>query len=381
MANSLTLVPRGSATYREFERLYRLARSLRTTATDRWNGDLVAGGGENMGAVHPKTGAIRLSTDHVLRHLQGSGFNSTPSERAQALATILHETTHAGMRIDAPDQPNAVRAEHALKVIEGFAEVRAMTDFTAFAVRAGYGKLPFPKPAYQAPHAAVDELIHQASGARQTRGQLLDVAVRGPGVMHLDQLADCVVRNRLEDVVPAREVDRRAVRAALIATMVVPGWLQLTDKVGADVGRAVADGIRRGLDAKVDQIRQHYRAQPAQVFPADGPNAEAVRVAEGNRLAALPAPDASDRIDRSAPDAGDRLDGSAPEVGDRGDGPVRGGWAPSGRGDAGVAAMRFLDGVAPAAGATGRRPSLGQGARGAGQGGRGRRPESGVERE
>ncbi|WP_432938652.1 hypothetical protein ACQPXM_27750 [Kribbella sp. CA-253562] len=198
----------------------------------------------------------------------------------------------------------------------------------------------------------------------------------GPGTLHLDELADGVLQNRLAEVVPVG--DQQAVRAALIGPMLHPAWSQI-GKMPSGIGESVARDIQIKLNTVVDEIRQHYRAQPAQVFPADGPNAEAVRVAEGNRLAALPAPDARDRVDRSAP--GDRLDGAAPGVGDRSDGPVRGGWTPSGRGEADVAAMRFLDGVAPAAGATGRRPSLGQGARGAGQGGRDRRPESGVERE
>jgi hypothetical protein len=326
MADRPTLVPRASATHREFERLYRLARGLRTTATDRWNGDLVAGGNADWGAVHPKTGAIRLSSDLVLRHLQGSTFKSTPTERAQALATVLHETTHAGMLIDALDQPNAVRSELALKVMEGFAEVRAMADFEAFALRAGYGHLPFPKPAYRALHAAVDDLVHQATGPRQSRGQLIDVAVRGPGVMHLDQLADAVLRNRLEEVVPTRDSDRRAVRAALLTTMAIPAWLQLTDKVGADTGRAVANAIRRDLNAKVEEIRHHYQGSPRTPYPADVPNPAAVQLATAS--------DQPAQAEQAAAASGIE--------------------------------MRFLDAQAPASRATSFRPSLGQGARGAG---------------
>jgi hypothetical protein len=285
------------------------------------------------------------------------------------------------MPTDAPDQPNAVRSEHSLGLMEGFAEVRALDDFEAFALRAGYSQLTLPQPEYRAAHAAVESLLEQASGPRKPWEELIAEGTRGPGVMHFDQLADGILRNRLHDVVPNRADDRLAVRAALIEPMMHEGWLILKDLKDVDSGLEVARNIRWALDAKVDQVLQHYRAQPTQVFPAEGPNAAAARVAEGNRLAAMPPPTASDRVDRSAPDAGDRLEGPAPETGDRVDGDVRGASTPAGRGEAQVAEMRFLDGVAPAAGATARRPSLGQGARGAGQSGKGRRPESGVERE
>jgi hypothetical protein len=118
------LVPRDSAVYREFERLYHLARALRPTAVDRWNGDLYSTGTERWGAFNPKTGALKLSGEHVLRHLHGSGQATTPADQAQALATVLHEVTHAGMQTDAPGHPNAVRTTHSLGAMEGVAEVR-----------------------------------------------------------------------------------------------------------------------------------------------------------------------------------------------------------------------------------------------------------------
>jgi hypothetical protein len=372
-------VPRDAPVYQEFVRLYHLARDLRPTAVDRWNGELLVSPAGHLGGFSPTTGQIRLAEASVLRHLDPASTATTRQERAEALATVLHEATHAGMETDAPNEPNAVRSRISTAAMEGLAELRTFTDFELYAAAAGYPGLVVARPQYAGAFAAMDDLVGQVTGPAVDRHAFLEAAVRGPGAMHFDQLANAAVRNRLADVVPPNAEDQLRVRAALIATMTHPLWVTLLHDRPPDAGRMVAHEIRQSLNQKIDEIRQHYRAQPGRAFPAEGPNAEAARVAEGNRLAALPAPDASDRIDRSAPDAGDRLDGAAPGVGDRGDGPVRGG--PSGRGEAGVAAMRFLDGVAPAAGATGRRPSLGLGARGAGQGGRDRRPAPGVERE
>jgi hypothetical protein len=368
------LVPRESAVYREFERLYQLARTLRPTSTDRWNGDLVAGGTDNWGSVDRKSGTITLSAHHVLRHLRGSDSRGSADQQAQALATILHEATHAGMALEAPTAANAVHRNLMWNVMEGVAEVRAIADVRTFAVLAGYGQVPAPPPQYPAPYSAIDGLLQQASGPRRGRGSLLDALSRGPGALHLDELADGVLQNRLVDVVPLG--DQEAVRAALIGPMLHPAWSHI-GSMPSGIGESVAHDIQVKLNSAVDEIRQHYRAQPGQVFPAERPNAGMEKVAEGNRLAALPAPDPSNRVDRAAPDAGDRLGVPSSEVG----GAVRGGWTPAERGKAHVAEMRFLDGVAPAAGATARRPSLGQGARSAGQGAKGRRPESGVERE
>jgi hypothetical protein len=446
MSPGATLVPRDSSVYREFERLYRLAQSLRPIDVDRWNGELYAADGDSWGGFDPASGRISVSGGLVLRHLGGSGQPTGPEGRAQALATILHEATHAGMRTDAPHEPNAVRSEHSLGIMEGFAEVRALDDFHAFALRAGYTGLSLPKPQYPAAHAAVEDLLKQASGPRKPWEVLIDEGTRGPGVMHFDQLADGVLLNRLHDVVPVREVDRRAVRAALIETMTHDGWIVLKELKDVATGEQVARDIRGKLDAKVDEIRQHYRATPGRVFPAEGANAEVVRVAEGNKLEALPPPDAGTRVERPvrgrqtpspvAVQASDGNDGRGPggatetrgsgnepgaqgsgggrEVQGSGSGPdsrdpgKRPGAPGSGHGEAqgsgrrseaprpggraevpgsdgraeaqraggegkeratgGGDGMRFLEGQAPAAGAVGWRPRLGQGGRGAGRG-------------
>lgn len=322
------LVPRDSATYQEFARLYQVARSLRPTSVDRWNRDLFATDTELWGGFDPKTGSIRLSDDDVLRHLTG-GPSAQPDDQAEALASVLHESTHAGMETDAPAEPNAVRSSHSLGVMEGFAEVRTFEDFDAFASRAGYPGLSLGDPQYPGAYAAVDNLLDQAAGPRVTRDRLIDQGTRGPGTMHFDQLADAVVRNRLAEVVPDRTKDRTVVRAALIQTMKHEQWPTM-HKRPAVAGNLAAEDIRRSLNAKVDEIRHHYQANPAQPFPAESPNAEAARAA----VDGLPPPAAETRV------AGPMADLSANSQ------------------------MRFLNGQAPAAQAPRHAPFLGDGARG-----------------
>jgi hypothetical protein len=327
------LVPRDSAVYQEFARLHRLARSMRPTSVDRWNGELYATETRRLGGFDPKTGRIRLSDDRVLRHLTGSRSESHADEQAQALATVLHESTHAGMETDAPTEPNAVRGLHSQGAMEGVAELRAMNDFVPFAVSAGYNGLRLPPPARAGAYAAMDSLVTQASGPAKGRYALITEAVQGAGVMHFDQLADGVVRNRLAEVVPDRAEDRQAVRAALIPTMTHNHWPTLPD-VSAETGLAVAEDIRRHLNAKVDEIRHHYQANPHQPFPADSPNQEAVRLAADSQA---PSPPQANQV--ATPAEPDRQQ---------------------------VETMRFLGGQAPAAHATRAGPSLGDGARGAG---------------
>jgi hypothetical protein len=329
--NDGRLVPRESETYREFARLYHLARRLRPTDIDRWTGDLYATGMENWGEFSPKSGDMRLSGPLVLQRLTGSPREISTNQRAEALATVLHEATHAGMATDAPDEPNAVRSPHSLGLMEGFAEVRTVQDFPAFARLAGYPGLDLPTPAYPGAHAATQNLLQQVSGPAKDRLAFIDEAAHGPATMHFDQLADGVVRNRLAEVVPYKAEDRQAVRAALIATMLHRGWPTLKN-MSASTGEAVAEDIRRSLNAKVDEIRQHYQAKPHQVFPADVPNQYAARLA------------ADGQPHRS-------LQGAQTAKTDE-------------PGREQVAALRFLAGQAPAADATRTGLPLGDGARG-----------------
>lgn len=336
-------MPRDSAAYREFARLYWLARSIRPTGVERWSGDLYATDAETCGGFNNRTGSIMVSGPLVLQYLTGSVAADRRSQ-SQALATVLHEATHAGMEMDARAEPNAVRTIHSLGLTEGVAELRAAADLQIFTELAGYPGLVFSEPQYEGAFAATESLLSQASGLRVDSQALIDQLVQGPGVMHFDQLADGVLRNRLAEVVPFRVEDRAAVRAALISTMLHPHWAILTHRP-TEVGELVASEIGRALNAKVDEIRRHYQSASRELLPVAPPNAEAAP-------ANLPTPA-----------------GLQP-------GPVRAQWGrttergeqpPDREGGRQVPSeLRFLSGLAPAAEAPRNRPSSGNGSRGAG---------------
>jgi hypothetical protein len=392
------LVPRESARYLEFARLYQLARSLRPTAIDRWNGDLYASHALRWGSFDPLTGDQRMSGELVLARLTGTTSASEPRAQAQALATVLHEATHAGMQTDARDQPNAVRTLHSRGAMEGFAEFRAISDFEVFTVSAGYPGLEPPEPQYPGAYAAMNSLVTQVSGPAKDRYAFLAEAARGPAVMHFDQLADGVVKNRLAELVPDREQDRRAVRAALIKTMLHPQWPILHESSAA-AGELAAEDICRRLNAKVDEIRHHYHACPTQPFPADFPAPEAAHTTTPEVISG-PTQDRSRRPDELAQGNGrgdDPLlvvpDGRLPPYAAQQDTPAAasGLTAPSnldngrsgemrsvrstsenpGTGQTsrasspdGLDVMRFLTGQAPASEAVKQAPSPGDGSRG-----------------
>jgi hypothetical protein len=332
MGGSDLVVPRGSATYREFVRLYDVVNRIAPTSVDRWSGVLRAlhtppGDLARWGAFDPKSGDIGLSADLVLPHLTGPAPGVAGPAQGQALATVLHEVTHARMQTDAPHEPNAVRTNESLGLIEAFAEYRAVQQFETFAVAAGYPDAYLTTPQYPGWYTAMDDLVRQVSGQVKSRAAFLDEAIRGPGAMHFDQLADSVVKNRLTYDVPAGERDQRAARAALIPAMTHRLWPSLRGRP-AESGLMVANEIRQHLDAQVDKIRHYYRGNPGQPYPAEAPNPAALELA----------PDAGSTM--TNPKA--RLESAAGTE------------------------LRFLSGQAPASGATARRPSLGQGARGSG---------------
>lgn len=318
MAESAERVPEDSATYREFARLYDGARRLRPTGIDRWNGELYATSG--LGGFDQRTGAIGVH-EPILRE----GLSQTPDRRRQAhaLTTVLHRATQAGMDLDAPHEPNAVRTNHSLGITEGVAAVRAADDFINFSELAGYEGLTFDGQQHTGAHAATTNLIAQATGPRVDRSELIDRLSEGPAALHFDRLAEGVVRNRLEEVAPAEGADRRALRAELIGAMLHPRWEELARR-SPEAGRQVAEEIGRALNSKVDEIRQrapHTAQEPA----SDGVRQQAVE----------PTP-----VRESKAPVG----GSKPSE---------------------VPVARFLNDVAPAAGATGKRPSLGDGSRAA----------------
>ena len=247
-----------SFVYREVERLYRIARSLRPAAADRWNRELYKTSLDTLGGLDPKTGVLRLSESRVLLHLTGSVLPGQMDDQAEALATVLHEATHSAMQIKAPGEPNAVWTEHSRGVMEGFAEVRTFVDFDAFADRAGYGGLTFGNPQYPGAFAATRDLVTHVTGPAYSRHALINDACRGPGLLHFDQFAHAVVANQLSELTHRDRPTQQAVRAQLIEPMLHNYWPTLPG-ASAATGQMVAREIRSDLDAKVDELRRHYR--------------------------------------------------------------------------------------------------------------------------
>ncbi|MGW5187671.1 hypothetical protein ACWEOO_00340 [Kribbella sp. NPDC004138] len=247
-----------SFVYREVERLYRIARSLRPAAADRWNRELYKTSLDTLGGLDPKTGVLRLSESRVLLHLTGSVLPGQMDDQAEALATVLHEATHGAMQIKAPGEPNAVWTEHSRGVMEGFAEVRTSADFELFAKRAGYGALAFGDPRYPGAFAATRELMAHITGPAYPENALINDACRGPGLLHFDQFAHAVVANQLNELTHRDRPTQQAVRAQLIEPMLHNYWPTLPG-ASAATGQMVAREIRSALDAKVDELRRHYR--------------------------------------------------------------------------------------------------------------------------
>ncbi|WP_350278968.1 hypothetical protein [Kribbella sp. HUAS MG21] len=254
------LVDPNSLVYKEVARLYGLARSLRPVTLDRWNGVLVATSSDTLGGFDPKSGALKLSGHRVLPYLTGSLMPGEHRQQAQALATVLHEATHGGMVIDAPSEPNAVRTEHSYGLTEGFAEVRTFVDFDAFADRAGYDGLTLGDPQYPGAFAATRDLMAHVTGPAYSGNALIDDACRGPGVMHFDQFAHAVVANHLTELTHRDHRTQHAVRRELIEPMLHAHWPTLPG-ASAATGQIVAREIRSDLDAKIDELRRHYRLQ------------------------------------------------------------------------------------------------------------------------
>ena len=319
MPESAERVPEDSETYREFTRLYDLARQLRPTGVDRWNRELYATSGR--GGFDQDTGAIGI---HGLLLREGLTRHpaANPRRQARALDAVLTRATQAGMELDAPGEGNAVRTTHSRGLHDGVAAVRAATDLPAFSRRAGYPSLQLDNQQQSGAYAAANGLIEQAAGVGVDRRELIDRLSQGPAVMQFDQLAEAVVRNRLEEIAPAEGVDRQAVRQELVETMLHPQWESLAGR-SPEAGQHVAEEIGRGLNAKVEEIRRR------------GPHP--ARIAETGDVP-------QQQVGRDAP-----VDGAQA--------------GPSQMKD--VPAARFLSGVAPAAGAAGQGSALGDGSRAA----------------
>ena len=231
-----------------------------------------------------------------------AGTTQTPHDRAVALQTVLQVATRAGM----PSMPSP--SAHAAGLATGIAEVRAAADFETFAERAGYPNLPTPSPQAAGAYAATDSLLTQSSRLTTSRDALLSELVATPVGMQFDRLANSVVRNRLREEIPFQPEQQQAARARLVEPMMHEAWPVLPQHRAA-AGRQVGEEIRTGLNSAVEELRHEHRHPGTPSAPATaGPN--------------------------------------------RAQEPAR--------------ELRFLAGQASPAGATAQRPSLGDGARGAG---------------
>jgi hypothetical protein len=332
MPESAKRVPDDSPAYREFTRLYDLARQLRPTVVDRWNRELYATSGH--GGFGQDTGAIGIH-EPLLREGLARHAAANPRLQARALGAVLTRAAQAGMELDAPGEANAIRTTKSRGLHDGVAAVRAATDLQALSRRAGYPSLTLDDRQQSGAYAAANGLIQQASGPSVDRRDLINRLCQGPAVMHFDQLAEAVVRNRLQEVAPAEGVDREAGRRQLIATMLHPQWDSLAQR-SPEAGQHVAEEISRALNAKVEELRRKHPWADRET-PADGLRDQAAHQPENTTEQSARRPE--DRTEQT-------------------------GLSP-GTGDQEVAAARFLSGVAPAAGAAGRASALGDGSRAA----------------
>jgi hypothetical protein len=332
-------VPEDSHKYREFARLYDLARQLRPTAADRWNRELYAT--SDLRGFDHGSGAIRMHKS-LLREGLTRHPAANPQLQAGALATVLHRAAQAGMAVDAPGEANAVRSAASRGLHYGVAAVRAADDFEAFTELAGYEGLSLGGQQRSGAYAAANGLIQQASGSNVDRRELIDRLSQGPAVMHFDQLAEAVVRNRLEEIAPAEGADRQAVRRELIETMLHAQWESLARR-SPEAGQHVAEEIRRGLNAKVDEMRRRGPHPARGAETGDVPQQQVGREAPADAARQEPT-----ELGREGPTR------PPEQVAER-----------AARPPAEVATGRFLSGVAPAAGAAGRGSALGDGSRAA----------------
>jgi len=320
-------IDEASAEYAEVARLYRIAQQMRPGGLDGWNRELYSRSDGKWGGLQPD-GTMRLSDRGVVEQLTGSTDPMRADDQAQALATILHESYHARIPIDAPNEPNAFRARHSKGLDEGLTEYQTVADFDLFAAQTGYRDLELRRHEYPGAYAAAEGLLTYAAANESDRATLADRALDAPLVMRWDVIADEIVRNRLADTVLSDPDHQRAARAHLVVAMTSPqGWMTLDDSPSASGGQEIADQSSKALDGAIADIRQHYQDSPDRPFPAVVPNFE-LRERAGEQARSM---------------AGAQAAPAAAQA---------------------HTALRFLSGSAPAAAAVHSRPNLGDGARG-----------------
>jgi len=272
MSRAYQPIDRRSPAYQEFARLYRIARAMRPSSRDGWNGELYSRGDDVWGSVNPRSGAISLNDRQVLPYLTGRESQTDRAEQTQALQTVLHEAYHQRVETDAPHEPNAFRGYESKALDEGLTEYQARRDVTPFARRAGYGRLVSDRHAYPGAYEATSELLDYAASDPSDRDLLAQRALDQPVVMRWDPIADEIVRNKLCGVVPSDPHHQQVARAVLVTAMAHRGWhgLQDFDKVA---GELAARHTTARLDNAINDISRHHRDNPHEVYPASPPNA------------------------------------------------------------------------------------------------------------
>jgi hypothetical protein len=410
----MTRIDPESPVYQEVARLYRIAQEIRPGGLDRWNGELYSRTDDKYGGL-TRDGTFRLSQTLVLDQLTGGEGTGDPVRQGQAVATVLHESLHARVEMDAKSEPNALRKPQSIGLDEGLTELATMADYEQFAQLAGYEDIQTPDPEYPGAVHAAGELLDRASTSDTERADLLTAAIDQPVMMRWDAIADNIVRNELGDTVPPGAEHQQAARAHLVNQMAVDEWAAVHDLNG--LGPTTAQLTNEAIDNGVTQIREHYQNTPDEPYPARTPNPAAEIATQTNQqpeqqrgitnpaqpvdLTQLPPPDASTQVTngrspqpgnaepkRSTPAhdaqgaqpgttqaaAAGHIDGTQP-----GTTGTKAGTQPSTtqststtRTDSARTSgqqgdpMRFLDNQAPAAHATRPGPALGNGSRGAG---------------
>lgn len=266
MAPEIRRIDPASPVYQEFARLYTVARGIRPSGLDRWNGELLASDDDFWGSANPKTGTITVSQHRVLPYLTGSRSSAHPGWQAQALQTVLHEAYHQRVPVDAPNESNAFRGYESKALDEGLTEYQAANDVAVLADRAGYGQLMSSGHAYLGAYEATVQLLDFAAHPGGDRDRLAQRALDQPVVMRWDTIADEIVQNRLRNVVPPDPGHQKVARAVLVKAMAHPTWdsLHQRDEIA---GRIAAHHTKLALDSAIARLHQHYRADPAPAFP------------------------------------------------------------------------------------------------------------------
>jgi len=262
-----------STAYREFARLYQIARQLRPSAVDRWNGELYTREDAQWGSLNPTTGALRLSSYKVLPYLTGPSGHPDREARSQALQATLHEIYHCRVPDNVPKHvPNAVRTVESRALDEGLTEFMAASDLTTFADRAGYGPLESAGHEYPGAFEATMQLLEYAAPDRGRRESLAARALDQPVVMRWDAIADEIVRTRMDGVVPLDPWEQQTARAQLVQAMAHPTWREI-EHHHKSAGQIAAHESKRALDEAIRNLHTQYGGRiltaPASPLPPD----------------------------------------------------------------------------------------------------------------